>query len=105
MLFFTLDFDHLRSRTLVDFPVLETFYGFERAQDKNGDTALTFAVSKGDMATTQFFLEHGAYVDARNKWGDTPFFRARTWDLQKLLLKYGANEHAKNFANRTELLR
>ena len=67
-------------------------------QDKEGNTPLSFAVRNGHAAA-QFLLDHNAYVDARNTWGETPLFVARSWKLQDLLLEHGANRIAKNFAN------
>jgi len=72
-------------------------------QDKEGDTPLSFAVQNGHTAAAQLLLKHNAYVDARNLWGETPLFRARSLKLEDLLLEHGANRNAMDFANRTEM--
>ena len=72
-------------------------------QDKEGDTPLSFAVQNGHTAAAQLLLDQSAYVDARNVWGETPLFRARSLKLEDLLLEHGANRNAMDFANRTEM--
>ena len=72
-------------------------------QDKLGDTPLFFAVQNGHTAAAELLLDHGAYVDARNTWGETPLFRATHWKQKEFLLEHGANRNAMDFANRTEM--
>ncbi len=42
------------------------------ATDDTGMTALMYAAHNGDKATTALLLQHGAQVNARNKFGITP---------------------------------
>ena len=58
------------------------------------DTALTIASDKGHMSFCELLLQHNAYVDARNKRGNTPMWLAccsGSLEVTKLLQKYNAD--------------
>src|SRR5262245_8603391 len=42
----------------------------------NGDTALTSAISRGDLEALRWLLQHGANVNRSDASGDTPLIRA-----------------------------
>jgi ankyrin repeat protein len=77
-------------------------------QDRNGWSALCFAVSgkRADFATD--LLKRGASVHLQDVYGNAPLWSATfdargKYDLVKLLLAHGANPNQKNKSNRSPL--
>lgn len=58
------------------------------------DTALHWAAYNGNLITTELLLTHGAYVDARNGVGETPFCNAieeKHFEVAAILLEHKAD--------------
>jgi ankyrin repeat protein len=77
-------------------------------QDRNGWSALHFAVSEKRAEFATHLLKLGACVHLQNVYGNTPLWTATfdargKYDLVKLLLAYGANPNSKNKSNRSPL--
>ncbi|MCC6003801.1 MAG: ankyrin repeat domain-containing protein [Thermofilum sp.] len=69
---------------------------------KYGDSDLTplhWAAFLGHVDVVRLLLEHGAEVNARNKYGETPLHRAAAYgraDAARLLLEHGADVNARD---------
>lgn len=62
------------------------------------------AVELGDYMLVQFYLQHGIDANIKNRFNtNTPLFSVRSLPLVKLLVKYGADIHAKNKHNEVAL--
>ena len=77
-------------------------------QDRNGWSALHFAVQEKQIDCVNFLLKNGATIDPRDTYGNTPLWRAafdpcRIYDLVRILISHGANPNAKNNADRSPL--
>lgn len=60
-----------------------------------GWSPLLWASAKGDLEICKLFLDTGAIVNARNRYGGTPLSNARTnghTEVMELLLQAGAQE-------------
>lgn len=70
--------------------------------DRDGFTPLHFAAQEGHGAVARALLEHGADLEARNKYGGTPLWvalmnvRDGEGDVVRVLLQAGASPDAKN---------
>ena len=68
------------------------------AFNEDGDTALIFAIIRGNTKIIKLLLEHGADVNASTKDGDTALMVAsinnNNIEIVKLLLEYGADVNA-----------
>ncbi len=60
-------------------------------------------VLRGDMQRVKAALTRGADVNARNEYGATPLFFARTEGMTRLLLQHGANANARDEFNSSAL--
>lgn len=77
-------------------------------QAENGRTPLHWAAFQEcrtqealntSLEMTRFLLSHGANVNAKNKWGETPLFLTIVWakpTLARLLISKGADVNSKN---------
>jgi ankyrin repeat protein len=70
-------------------------------QDKNGWSALYYAVDAGNISIIELLLRNGANVDIKDIYGITPLYRAvfnceGDGSIIKLLLNYGADKYLKN---------
>jgi uncharacterized protein len=77
-------------------------------QDRNGWSALHFAVQEKNFEMVEYLLLHGASVQLRDVYGNTPLWRATfdargAYDLVRLLLSHKADPNLKNEANRSPL--
>jgi ankyrin repeat protein len=77
-------------------------------QDRNGLSALHYAVQKKHMDAVGALLTNGAVVESKDAHGNTPLWRA-TFDARghyepvQILIHYGANPHSKNKSDRSPL--
>lgn len=76
------------------------------ATNSQGFTLLHLAAQQQAVQTARLLITHGADVDARNQYANTPLFTAvfntrETGDLIKLLREAGADPHATNNAAQT----
>ena len=70
-------------------------------QDKNGWSALHYAVNFGYYNLAQDLVKNGASIDVQDTFGNTPLWRAvfnfrDDGKIITLLLKHGANKDLKN---------
>jgi len=77
-------------------------------QDRNGWSALHFAVQGKNLEVSEYLLQHGASVDLRDAYGNTALWRAAfdargSYGLVRLLLAHKADPHAKNNSHRSAL--
>jgi uncharacterized protein len=77
-------------------------------QDRNGWSALHFAVQEKNVEMVDHLLQHGASVHLRDAYGNTPLWRATfdsrgSYDLVRLLLEHKADPNLKNEASRSPL--
>ena len=77
-------------------------------QDRNGWSALHFAVQEKRFEMVEYLLQHGASVHLRNVYGNTPLWHATfdsrgSYDLVRSLLSHKADPNSKNAANRSPL--
>lgn len=77
-------------------------YFFKKAASAEGgyyETPLHYAVFHGNLEITEYLIEKGADVNARNRNSDTPLHHAVLMgkvDIAKILLKHNANVNARN---------
>jgi ankyrin repeat protein len=76
--------------------------------DKDGFTPLHFAAQQENVPVVRVLLEHGAPVDAVNKYGNAPLWTAvfgssGGGEIIGLLRAAGADPHQRNAAGRTPL--
>lgn len=71
--------------------------------DYNNITALHYATERGKVEMARLLLEHGADIEFRDPWGNTPLSNAvfyykneRGLEMIDLLLSYGADVNANN---------
>lgn len=77
------------------------------AAEKNGTTALHWAVHKGDLTLVKKLIKAGANVDAKNSYGASPVSEAALlgdYDIMSRLLKAGADPEAANADGQTALM-
>lgn len=70
------------------------------------ETPLHYAVFHGNLEITEYLIEKGADVNARNRNSDTPLHLAAmngNVDIAKILLKHNADVNAKNNEGKTAL--
>ena len=77
-------------------------------QDRNGSSALHFAVQERHLKIVEYLLAQGAAVDAKEEHGNTPLWRAvfdarGTYDLVRLLVSYKADPSSKNNSGNSPL--
>lgn len=75
-------------------------------EDKNGETALHWAVRFGDLENTKLLLDNGADINIRDKSGRTPLFQAllcRNVNAVKMLLLKGADPNVPDIYGETPL--
>lgn len=77
-------------------------------QDRNGWSALHFAVQEKNFGMVEHLLQHGASVRLRDAYGNTPLWRATfdsrgSYALVRLLLSHKADPNMKNEADRSPL--
>lgn len=77
-------------------------------QDRNGWSALHFAVQERNVEMVKHLLERRASVHLRDLYGNTALWRATfdatgTYDLVRLLLSHKADPNQKNEAKRSPL--
>ena len=77
-------------------------------QDRNGWTALHFAIQEKRIELTKSLLEQEAAVDLKDSYGNTPLWRATfdargEYELVKLLISHDADPHSKNTSGRSPL--
>jgi len=68
-------------------------------KNSDGDTALHYAAGEGNLEITTYLLDHGAKLEAVNKWGNTPFLAAvigKNMTTVRYLLDHGADVKVKN---------
>jgi ankyrin repeat protein len=75
-------------------------------QDRNGWSALHFAVQEKHADAIRCLLENGAAVDIKDIHGNTPLSRAAydarsDYELVRLLISHGADPKSKNRAGRS----
>jgi ankyrin repeat protein len=71
------------------------------AQDKNGWTALHFAAQEGDAEVVELLIAAGASLNVRDKYGNTPLFRAvmsyrGVGDVPAIFIRHGAGRDVAN---------
>lgn len=84
------------------------FRQFVNNQDANQNSALHIAVQKGYVSICQVLLQHGADVNIRNKYHQTPLHvvsTGRNKEILELLIKRGAETNTKDINQRTSLHR
>ncbi|XP_077994506.1 uncharacterized protein LOC144448226 [Glandiceps talaboti] len=78
---------------------------FINAKEKRtGNTALHWGARNGHYNLVLYLLENGAFIDAKNANGATPFFSAvegLSKGISQLLVEWGANVYMKNNQSRT----
>jgi len=68
-------------------------------KDMDGDTSLHYAAGEGNLEVTKYLVEHGANIEAANKWGNTPILAAvigRKLETSRYLVEQGVNIHVTN---------
>jgi ankyrin repeat protein len=82
--------------------LIDAGYGVNEA-DANGFTPLHFAAQSHALSVTRVLLEHGANIDALNKYGNSPLLVAMSQSRGRmeeivLLRDMGADPNLKNFS-------
>ena len=77
-------------------------------QDRNGWSALHFAVQEKHLEAVKYLLAQGAEVDLKDTYGNTPLWRAAfdskgAYDFVHLLVAHKADPNSKNNAGRSPL--
>ncbi len=77
-------------------------------QDRNGWSALHFAVQERHIDGVNCLLTKGAAIDPKDAYGNTPLWRAAFdarghYELVRLLAAHGADPHSKNNSDRSPL--
>jgi ankyrin repeat protein len=77
-------------------------------QDRNGWSALHFAVQERNSEVAEYLLHHGASVHLQDSYGNTPLWRAAfdargSYGLVRLLLSHKADPNLKNKVNRSPM--
>lgn len=77
-------------------------------QDRNGLSALHYAVQEKHIEAVRTLLTNSAAIDSKDMHGNTPLWRATfgargNYDLVRLLVHHGANPHSKNKSDRSPL--
>ena len=77
-------------------------------QDRNGWSALHFAVQEKHVQVVNNLLTNGAAVDLKDTYGNTPLWRATFdarghYDIVLILAHHGANPHSKNKSDRSPI--
>lgn len=70
-------------------------------EDKNGETALFYAIKDGEYSNGKILLKYGANPNKKNKEGKTPIMLT---PYIKSLIKYGANINEKDNEGKTALI-
>ncbi|MCH9693470.1 MAG: ankyrin repeat domain-containing protein [Gammaproteobacteria bacterium] len=78
------------------------------SQDRDGCTALHFAVQEKHAEIIEMLLDGGADVGLTDSHGNAPLWRAvfdarGNYEFVRLLLRHGANPHAKNESDRSPM--
>ena len=55
------------------------------AKDEYGNTALHFAVMRNDVKLMKYLLKHGARIDVKNTFGESPMSLAVEYDSDLML--------------------
>jgi len=77
-------------------------------QDRNGWSALHFAVQEKNTEMAEHLLQYGASANLQDAYGNTPLWRAAfeargSYDIVRLLLSHKADPNLKNKANRSPM--
>jgi ankyrin repeat protein len=77
-------------------------------QDRNGWSALDFAIQGKRIEIAKLLLEQEASIDLKDPYGNTPLWRATfdakgDYELVKILISHGADPHLKNNSGRSPL--
>ena len=78
------------------------------SQDRNGFTALHFAVQEKHIEAIEKLLDHGADLALADAYGNAPLWRAvfdarGDFEIVRMLLKHGADPDAKNDSDRSPM--
>lgn len=71
------------------------------AQDENGYSVLTAAISWNHFELTRWLVQNGADINIRDEDGETPLFVVESLEAAKLLIELGANFNATNHDGQT----
>jgi len=77
-------------------------------QDRNGWSALHFAVQEQNTEVAEYLLQHGASTNLQDAYGNTPLWRATfqargSYGMVRLLLSHKADPDLKNKASRSPM--
>lgn len=78
--------------------------------DSNGMNLLFFACIHNDIHTATKLIEKGIKIDTRDKFGNTPLWRAtfeckgKYYDIVELLVNNGADVYSLNYAQKSPIM-